>query len=235
MSDISFSANYMSAFINMSTVARGQKASPTTNSLNNTSQATEKAIPTTYTLYNTSQATQITWTSSTISGHLAIASGFSGAVDLDGIEAILGDLRCEGAEGVTKIVGRSLMYINGTMSLDRMPGLSSLAFRELTSLGGIFWKALPAFTKAESNKQITHAPSISVYGAMLSSLDFVQPAAIDELYVGGNSFLDTLSFPTTLISQEATIMIEGGRLPLYLDIGNVSKAEYIGLGGNFSR
>lgn len=84
----------------------------------------------------------------TISGSLIIASGVSGPVNLDGIENILGDLRCQNSGGVTSVSAKNFVNIAGMMQMNNMAALSSLSFPALESMDKILWNELPVLSEA---------------------------------------------------------------------------------------
>lgn len=104
-----------------------------------------------------------------IYGSIDVSSSASGVISLNGPEAILGDLTCASAGGLTTLQSTSIGSIGGAFVLNNLTMLSKLAMGNLTSAEYINWFNLPALTKLNFDSGLNSATTVSIANTSLST------------------------------------------------------------------
>lgn len=122
-------------------------------------------------------------------GDVVITEQASGTVQLNGIRAIAGDLRCNNATELTGISADQLNSIGGQFDLERLTILSSLQFGSLSSVNGIKWISLPALQALNFGQGIQRANNVEISDTGLTSLDGIELEAVGTMNINNNRYL----------------------------------------------
>jgi len=179
-----------------------------------TSTSTSICSQATATINSQADATALASSCSTVSGSIAISSSVAGAIFLDGIEQIKGDLICNGAVNLTSLSGSTLNAITGTMSLTSLTIMSTLSFPELTSVGALSWTTLNAIQELTFTTGISQAQSVLITDTALTTLNGINLMTVGSLEITNNAFLRTISTQVANITEGMIISANGPNLNL---------------------
>lgn len=129
----------------------------------------------------------------TFSGSIAIATGTTDQIALDGIQRITGSLIADNVTQVTQLSADSLDTIGDSFSLSSLTILSSLNFPRLTNVQTIDWTALPALQGLSFTTGVQQASSVSIQNTQLNTLDGINLQTVDQMTIANNNYLDDIS------------------------------------------
>jgi len=114
----------------------------------------------TATIQNAGDATALA-ACKTFSGSIAIATGTTDDIALNGIKKLDGDLIASDNANMKRISADSLEEIDGTMTLDGLTRLYAVEFPKLKKVQGIKWNALPNLQTIGFTAEVTEADKIT--------------------------------------------------------------------------
>jgi len=129
----------------------------------------------------------------TYRGDVIISEDVSGAIAIDGVRQITGDLRCENAGQLTEISADQLASIGGTFLLNNLTIMSTLAFSSLNSVNTIEWVGLPALQGLNFPEGISQATDVLISNTQLNSLSGIQLDTVNDMNINNNPYLDTVN------------------------------------------
>jgi len=122
-------------------------------------------------------------------GDIIITEEASGTLQINGVQAISGDLRANNATQLTSISSDQLNSIGGVFDLERLTILSSLQFTSLTNVNGIKWISLPALQSLNFGQGIRRANNVEISDTALTSLDGIELEAVGTMNINNNNYL----------------------------------------------
>ncbi|RMZ89420.1 hypothetical protein DV736_g3354, partial [Chaetothyriales sp. CBS 134916] len=129
----------------------------------------------------------------TYKGDVTIADDASGTIQLNGVQAISGDLIVNNATQLTAITSDQLNAISGTFSLTGLTILSTLQFDSLSAVNKINWIGLPALQQLNFNQGISRANSIVISNTQLNTLTGIELTAVGSMNINNNPYLTTIN------------------------------------------
>ncbi|GAM82836.1 hypothetical protein ANO11243_008220 [Dothideomycetidae sp. 11243] len=152
----------------------------------------------------------------TFSGSIAIETGVSTGISLDGIEEITGDLVAKNATFVPSLEASSLQSIGGTFSLAEMTLLTSLTFPQLTSVANILWVTLPRLSSLGFTSGVTQATSVSITDTQLGSLQGLILQSVKQMILSNNNQLNEVDLPIKNIDTAFSVEFNGRNMTINL-------------------
>ncbi|KAK4549771.1 hypothetical protein LTR36_005072 [Oleoguttula mirabilis] len=146
---------------------------------------------------------------STFSGSIAIATGTTDAIALDGITRITGSLVADNVTQITQLSGDSLAIIDDSFTLNSLTILSTLSFPRLESVATIDWTALPALQGLSFTTGVQTAGSVSIINTQLATLDGIDLTTVDSMTISNNDYLDDINMQIGNISTSLIIEANG--------------------------
>lgn len=168
----------------------------------------------TTTIENQSDATTLAASCKKITGSIEISKDVVGAIALDGIEEITGDLIAVSAVKMTGLSGTDLASIGGTMRLTSLTIMSNLGFPELVEVGALQWTTLNALQQLGFAKSLSTASTVFITDTALTSLEGINLDQVGNFEITNNAFLRKISTQVANISQSLTINNNGPNLNL---------------------
>src|SRR5690349_1350436 len=101
------------------------------------------SISATTTIQNSGDATALASACSTFSGSIAIATGTTDDIALDGLQQLSGNLVGTDNSNIKRISASDLETLDGEMQLDGLTRLFNVDFPKLKTIDSIKWNALP--------------------------------------------------------------------------------------------
>ncbi|KAJ5081964.1 hypothetical protein N7532_007599 [Penicillium argentinense] len=130
---------------------------------------------------------------STIDGDITVSSEYSGTLTLSGVKKIDGDLFINRTADLTSFTAESLSSITGTFKMVELTTLSNLALSELSSVGSLDWKVLPALESLNFDSGVTSAGDVYIYDTKLRSLDGITLETVGAFDIENNRYLKTVN------------------------------------------
>ncbi len=146
---------------------------------------------------------------STFSGSIAIATGATDQMALDGIRTITGSLTADNATQLTGLSGSSLEIIADSFSLSSLTVLTTLNFPRLVEVGTMDWTALPALQGLSFTTGVQQAGSVSIQNTQLNTLDGINLQKVDQMTIANNPYLNVINMQLGNITQSLIIEANG--------------------------
>lgn len=145
----------------------------------------------------------------TFSGSVAIATGTTDNIQLNGVRAITGDLVANNVSEITSISADSLERIGGSFSLMTCEILSNLNFPQLNEVDQIEWEGLPGLQGLSFTNKVQKAGVVSIVNTYLSSLEGIDLQVADEINIQNNGYLDDITMQLGNVSESLRIYANG--------------------------
>lgn len=145
----------------------------------------------------------------TFSGSIAIATGTTDNIAIDGVQEITGSLSATNVTQMTQLSADSLETIGETFMLNDLTILSTLNFPRLTSVDTIDWEALPALQGLSFTTAVQQAKTLSIQNTQLNSLDGINLQTVDSVMIANNNYLEEISMQLGNISTALNIEANG--------------------------
>jgi len=130
---------------------------------------------------------------STYKGDVIIDPTASGAIAIDGVQQITGDLTCQNAGQLTEISADQLGSIGGTFGLSNLTIMSTLAFSSLNTVNIIEWVGLPALQGLNFPQGISMANNVLISNTQLNTLSGIELQTVDNIDINNNPYLTTVN------------------------------------------
>lgn len=148
----------------------------------------------------------------TFTGSIAIATGTTDNIALDGISVIQGSLIASNVTQITQISAGSLESITEEFNLDELTILSTLTFPRLTDVGSIVWNALPALQGLSFTTGVQTASELNIQNTQLNTLDGIDLQVVDTVYITNNDYLQEINMQLGNITTSLTIEANGNNV-----------------------
>jgi len=145
----------------------------------------------------------------TFTGTIAIATGTTDQIALDGISVIKGSLIADNVTAITQLSADSLITITDTFGLSDMTVLSTLSFPQLTNVDTIDWIALPALQGLSFTSGVETASTVSIQNTQLNTLDGINLQVVDTFMIANNPYLEDITMQLGNITTSLTIEANG--------------------------
>ncbi|KAI9811654.1 MAG: hypothetical protein M1827_005403 [Pycnora praestabilis] len=149
---------------------------------------------------------------SVFSGSIAVATGTTGSISLDGVQQITGSLVVNDAVNLTSLEADSLSSIGAMFSLSGDIMLSTLNFPRLQSVNSISWSALPALQQLSFTTQVQTASQVLITNTFLTSLDGINLKTVDQFNINNNQYLKEVVVQLTNVTSSLNIEANGRNL-----------------------
>ncbi|KAF2223632.1 GPI-anchored cell wall organization protein Ecm33 [Elsinoe ampelina] len=145
----------------------------------------------------------------TYTGNIAIQTGVTSDISLDGVRSISGDLIADNAVGLPSLTANSLETIGGTFGLTNMTLLTSLSFPRLTEVGTLVWQTLPRLSSLGFTTGVRRADSVRIIDTQLGSLDGINLETVGEFYISNNNQLNEIDMQVEQVTGAWNIEFNG--------------------------
>ncbi|PSK34473.1 hypothetical protein C1H76_9413 [Elsinoe australis] len=145
----------------------------------------------------------------TYTGSIAIQTGVSSDISLDGVRAITGDLVADNAVGLPSLSASSLETIGQAFSLTNMTLLTSLTFPRLSRVGSLNWQTLPRLSSLGFTSGVERADSVRIVDTQLGSLDGINLETVGEFTISNNNQLNEIEMQLEQVTGAWNIEFNG--------------------------
>ena len=152
----------------------------------------------------------------TFSGSIAIATGTTDNIMLDGVRVIDGDLIASNVSQLTSISSSSLTRITGSFTLQTDEILSTLNFPQLSEVKSIEWEGLPGLQGLSFTNQIQMAESVSIVNTQLASLEGINLQQADTIDIQNNNYLDDITMQLGNVTDNFNVYANGRNVSVVL-------------------
>jgi hypothetical protein len=162
------------------------------------------SISATTTIQNAGDATALA-SCSTFSGNIAIATGTTDDIAINGVKKITGNLIAKDNSDMKQISASDLETLDGTMDLEGLTSLYALNFPKLKTIDSIKWQALPNLQDIGFTSEVTKADKIDIQNTALRSLKGINIEEADEIFIANNGYIDSISMQLGNVSTSLTL------------------------------
>jgi len=145
----------------------------------------------------------------TFTGSIAIATGTTDSIALNGIQRVMGSVIANNVTQMTSLSGDSLTTIDDSFTLSSLTILSTLNFPRLENVQTIEWTALPALQGLSFTTGVQQASIVSIQNTQLNTLDGIDLTSVDQLTVANNNYLDAITMQLGNVSTSMILLANG--------------------------
>jgi hypothetical protein len=155
------------------------------------------------TLQNAGDATGLA-SCSTFSGSIAVATGTTDDIALDGIKVLNGNLIVNNVPNMKRLSASNMVELNGEMNLNVVERLYAVDFPLLKKVKSIKWIALANLLDIGFTAQVETAETITVINTALRSLKGINIQMAKKLEVTNNVFINEINMQLGNVSDSLT-------------------------------
>lgn len=141
----------------------------------------------------------------TFSGSIAIATGTTDDIALDGIQQIKGNLVADSNSGIQRISGADLETITGTLEINDVPQLASLNFPKLSEVNIVKMQGLPNLQTLGFDAEVTKASQIDIQNTFLENLQGLNIEEADVINIANNPQIAEIDMQVGNVTQQLTL------------------------------
>lgn len=145
----------------------------------------------------------------TYSGSIALATGISDDIAIDGVQEITGSLIGRNIPHMSSLSGDSLAVVGDTFGLVNIQTLTTLSFPALTQVDTIAWQGLPELQSLMFTAGVSQASTVDIENTGLGSLTGIDLMQIDFLKLANNNDLDSISMQLGNVSTGLVLEANG--------------------------
>jgi len=169
----------------------------------------------TKTIQNAGDATALS-ACSTYSGSIAVATGATEDIALNGIKKITGDLVADGNANIRRLSADSLEQLEGAMTLNGLTRLVGVDFPKLKKVETIKWSALPNLQTIGFTAEVTEADTVQIENTALRSLKGINIEKVDTLFIANNGQITEVNMQLGNVSDALTFANNNNALAITL-------------------
>lgn len=158
----------------------------------------------TATIQNAGDATGLA-SCSTFSGSIAIATGTTDDIVLNGVKKITGNLIASSNSNMRRVSADSLETIDGDFQLDGLTRLVGVDMPKLKSVDSIKFNALPNLQQLGFTGEINKAGRVDIQNTALRSLKGINIEQVDQVTIANNGYIDEVSMKLGNVSKALDI------------------------------
>jgi len=162
------------------------------------------SVSATTTIQNSGDATALA-SCTTFTGNIAIETGAAGAINLDGVKVLKGDLVVNNNSAINELSANSLTNIQGRFEVSECSSLNRLGFPALKKVDTIKWIGLPNLRETGFTEQVTEADTVDIQNTDLTSLDGINLEVIKNMFIANNRFIQKIDMQLGNISESLTL------------------------------
>ena len=161
------------------------------------------SVSATTTIQNAGDATGLAGCS-TFSGSIAIATGTTEDIALNGIEKLNGNLVANDNANMRRLSADSLEEIAGSLTLGGLTRLYGVDFPNLKKVESIEWSALPNLQTIGFTAEVTEADNVKIENTALRSLKGINIEKADSIFIANNGYINEISMQLGNVSDSLT-------------------------------
>ncbi|KAF1928736.1 GPI-anchored cell wall organization protein Ecm33 [Didymella exigua CBS 183.55] len=169
----------------------------------------------TKTIQNSGDATALS-SCSTFSGSIAIATGTTDDIALNGIKKLDGNLVATSNSNMKRISADSLEEVDGSVELDGLTRLYAVDMPKLKTVETIKWNALPNLQTIGFTAEVTKADNIRIENTALRSLSGINIEKADTIFVANNGYINEINMQIGNVSDSLTFADNNEKLAVTL-------------------
>jgi hypothetical protein len=141
----------------------------------------------------------------TFSGSIAIATGTSDDIALDGIEQIKGNLVATSNSALRRLSGADLKTITGSLEITDVSQLSNLEFPKLKEIDTFKMSGLPNLQELGFTAEVEKCSKIDIQNTFLNDLTGVNIEEAESIFIANNPQIGNISMQLGNVSEQMTI------------------------------
>ncbi|KAL6707153.1 cell wall protein Ecm33 [Coniothyrium glycines] len=169
-----------------------------------TAYAQSCTVSATTTIQNAGDATGLA-SCSTFSGSIAIATGTTDDIALDGIRRLNGNLVASANSNIKRISASNLDTLDGEMHLDGLTRLYAVEMPLLKNVDSIKFNALPNLQQLTFTAEVDQASKVDIQNTALRSLTGINIEEVDTVFIANNGYIDEISMQLGNVSTSLTL------------------------------
>jgi hypothetical protein len=169
-----------------------------------TAYAAVCSISATTTIQNSGDATALASGCSTFSGSIAIATGTTDDIALDGLQQLSGNLVGTDNSNIKRISASDLETLDGELQLDGLTRLYNVDFPKLKTVDSIKWNALPNLQGIGFTATVEKAKKVDIQNTGLRNLKGINIQQVETFYIANNGYINEISMQLSNVTKALT-------------------------------
>lgn len=178
-------------------------------------QSSGCSVSATSTIQNAGDATALS-SCATFSGSIAIATGTTDDIALNGIKKLNGNLVATNNSNMKRISADSLEEVDGSVELDGLTRLYAIDMPKLKTVETIKWNALPNLQTIGFTAEVTKADNVRIENTALRSLEGINIEQADTIFVANNGYINEINMQLGNVSDSLTFADNNEQLAVTL-------------------
>ncbi|KAH7401628.1 hypothetical protein BKA66DRAFT_508123 [Pyrenochaeta sp. MPI-SDFR-AT-0127] len=158
----------------------------------------------TLTVQNAGDATALA-TCSTFSGSIAVATGTTDDIALNGIKKLSGNLVATDNANIKRISANDLETLDGELHLEGLTRLYGVDFPKLKNIDSIKWSALPNLQTIGFTAEVEEAKKVDIQNTGLRSLKGINIEEVETLFIANNGYINEITMQLGNVSDSLTL------------------------------
>jgi hypothetical protein len=175
----------------------------------------ECTVSATTTIQNAGDATALA-SCSTFSGSIAIATGTTDDIALNGIKELRGNLNAANNANMRRLSADSLQKVDGSLTLDGLTRLYAVEMPKLKTVETIKFNALPNLQSLGFTSEVTEADNVNIQNTALRSLKGINIEKADTIFIANNGYINEISMQLGNVSDSLTFADNNEKLTVTL-------------------
>jgi hypothetical protein len=155
------------------------------------------------TIQNQGDATALA-SCSTFSGSIAVETGTTDDISLDGIKTLKGNLVVKENSQMKRLSANQLETLDGEMELNGATQLFNVDFPKLKTIDSIKFNALPNLLNLGFTAEVEKADKIDIQNTALRSLKGINIEQVDTIFIANNGFINDIEMQLGNVSDSLT-------------------------------
>jgi hypothetical protein len=138
------------------------------------------------------------------SGSIAIATGTTDDIALDGLRQLSGNLVGTENSNIKRISAADLESLDGEMQFDGLTRLYNIGFPKLKSIDSIKWNALPKLQGVGFTAEVEKAKKVDIQNTGLRNLKGINIEQAETLFIANNGYITEISMQLANVTKGLT-------------------------------
>lgn len=158
-------------------------------------------------------------------GDIFITGDSFGLIDITGTKQVFGNLRINGTQKATVFNAPTLQLVSGELKISDATVLANVNLAQLTTVGSLYYNALPALQDTGLTSGITSAEKITFANTGLTSLSGINVSTLKTFDVNNNQDINSIN--TTLTSVTDLLSINYNSAKVAVGLNSLSQVNDI--------
>lgn len=150
-------------------------------------------------------------------GDIFITGDSFGSIDITGTKQIFGNFRINGTQKATVFNAPTLQLVSGELKISDATILASVNLAQLTTVGSLYYNALPALQDTGLTSGVTSAELVTFANTGLTSLSGINVSSLKVFDVNNNQDINSINSTLQAVTDNLSINYNSAKVAVGLD------------------